>query len=318
MNTELPNSIRAYRNLSFEEFDSTLVGTVGRTILTGKAMAPWQQDVIRIDRATLQIVQEGAANAYVGEAPDGYISIVMGLPASSRMSCGGSKLDDGVMLIVRPGDPIISQSNDINRWCALTLLTEDFTRAVHQYDPGKAERLLNGPAILQISPKAWNKAVCLVNRVAAAVITGNFTSPQQMRVAKEELIDTFVSSVSRAFEDTNLKGRPKASRSHTIKHFRSLILDGPTVLTVTEMAKLMDQSERTLHTTVHKYFGMGPKTLLLRSQMHRVRIDLMHALPGTTVTRLLASHGIWEIGRFAQRYKRVYGEYPSKTLGMLA
>ena len=39
------------------------------------------------------------------------------------------------------------------------------------------------------------------------------------------------------------------------------------------------------------------------------------ARPGeATVTRIATDHGFYELGRFASRYRAVYGERPSETL----
>jgi AraC family ethanolamine operon transcriptional activator len=59
---------------------------------------------------------------------------------------------------------------------------------------------------------------------------------------------------------------------------------------------------------------VSPKRLLILRQLHAVRRDLQRAFRGETVTQVALRHGVWELGRFAHRYKYLFGEYPSETL----
>jgi AraC-like DNA-binding protein len=86
-------------------------------------------------------------------------------------------------------------------------------------------------------------------------------------------------------------------------------------LHVSELATLVGVSERTLRRAFHEYFSVGPRTYLLLRQLHQVHRDLLSSHPEeTTVTDVLTRWGVWELGRFAGRYKRHFGEPPSRTL----
>jgi len=84
---------------------------------------------------------------------------------------------------------------------------------------------------------------------------------------------------------------------------------------VKDLATAANVSERTLRAAFNEYFGIGPIRYLLLWRLHQIHRALREADPdGTTVARLLAEHGVWEFGRFATRYRRLFGELPSKTL----
>lgn len=86
-------------------------------------------------------------------------------------------------------------------------------------------------------------------------------------------------------------------------------------LHVSELATLVGVSERTLRRAFNEYFCVGPRTYLLLRQLHQVHRDLLASHPEqTTVTDVLTRWGVWELGRFAGRYKRDFGEPPSRTL----
>ena len=74
-------------------------------------------------------------------------------------------------------------------------------------------------------------------------------------------------------------------------------------------------SERTLRSAFHDVLGVSPKQWALRQRLAAAREALSAAAPGTTtVTEIAMSYGFFELGRFAGRYRMVFGEMPSETL----
>ena len=84
---------------------------------------------------------------------------------------------------------------------------------------------------------------------------------------------------------------------------------------VGELATAAGVSERTLRRVFKEHFGVGPIRYLQLKRFHRINRALRAADPDTvSVTELLARHGEWEFGRFASRYRQLFGERPSETL----
>ena len=74
-------------------------------------------------------------------------------------------------------------------------------------------------------------------------------------------------------------------------------------------------SERTLRNVFYEYFGVGPIRYLQLRRLHEVRKALKAADVETkTVASILAQHGEWAFSRFADRYRKHFGESPSDTL----
>jgi AraC-like DNA-binding protein len=112
------------------------------------------------------------------------------------------------------------------------------------------------------------------------------------------------------------KGRPRIPRQEIIRRCRELLEehDGQSVL-VGDLAAAADVSERTLQAAFKGFYGVGPMRYLQLKQLHRVRRALHEADPeAVSVTDVLAQHEEWQFGRFASRYRRLFGELPSKTL----
>ena len=60
---------------------------------------------------------------------------------------------------------------------------------------------------------------------------------------------------------------------------------------------------------------MGPIRFLNLRRMHLAHRALLRADPSkSTVTRTVADHGFWELGRFSVAYRALFGESPSETL----
>jgi AraC family ethanolamine operon transcriptional activator len=96
--------------------------------------------------------------------------------------------------------------------------------------------------------------------------------------------------------------------------------------------KLLDESERlplypvdvcaqlgvtarTLHRVCAEHVGLSPRRFLWLRRMQLARQALIVANLGTaTVTGIATDLGFWELGRFAGRYKWLFGESPSATL----
>ena len=86
-------------------------------------------------------------------------------------------------------------------------------------------------------------------------------------------------------------------------------------ITVGDLSRMAGVSERTLRSAFHDVLGVSPKQWALRQRLAAAREALSAASPGTTtVTEVAMSYGFFELGRFAGRYRTVFGEMPSETL----
>jgi AraC family ethanolamine operon transcriptional activator len=84
---------------------------------------------------------------------------------------------------------------------------------------------------------------------------------------------------------------------------------------VTDLAENAGVSERTLRTAFNEHFATSPARYLWTRRLHAINRALRAADPAEqSVTGLLVRHGEWQFGRFAMRYRRLFGELPSETL----
>lgn len=85
---------------------------------------------------------------------------------------------------------------------------------------------------------------------------------------------------------------------------------------VEDIAAASGISARTLQLCFREYFQLSPLKYLQMRRLSCVRKALQKASPvWTTVTQVATAWGFWNLGRFSQEYKHMFGELPSTTLG---
>jgi AraC family ethanolamine operon transcriptional activator len=86
-------------------------------------------------------------------------------------------------------------------------------------------------------------------------------------------------------------------------------------VTVRDLCRVSEVSERTLRYAFLEQFGVSPKSYLMALRLNRIRRQLSHADPSSTRVVDVANHwGFWHMGQFAADYRKLFGELPSETL----
>jgi AraC family ethanolamine operon transcriptional activator len=116
--------------------------------------------------------------------------------------------------------------------------------------------------------------------------------------------------------EPNREGRPKVPRQEIIRRSMELLdQQAGKLVSVRDLAAAASVSERTLRTAFNEYFGVGPVRYLQLRQLHQIHRALKAADPEeVAVSQILVEQGEWAFGRFASRYRQLFGELPSETL----
>jgi AraC-like DNA-binding protein len=123
------------------------------------------------------------------------------------------------------------------------------------------------------------------------------------------------------FETIDLPAPPfdTLARQHqqtVISRFHAILeaaADRP--LYMPEVSRAIGVSGRTLRAACQTQLGVSPTQYLVLRRMRAVRRSLLQADPAIArVTSIATEHGFWELGRFAHKYRQIFGETPSKTL----
>jgi AraC family ethanolamine operon transcriptional activator len=82
---------------------------------------------------------------------------------------------------------------------------------------------------------------------------------------------------------------------------------------ITELCLAVGAKERTLHLSCVEAFGRPPAKLLAELRLNAARRTLLHPRKETSVTAVATLYGFTHFGRFADVYRRQFGELPSVT-----
>lgn len=101
-----------------------------------------------------------------------------------------------------------------------------------------------------------------------------------------------------------------ASRAEALIHDRI----GDLSLTVFDVASSLGVSVRALQCAFQEHRTTTPTAYLRKVRLGQVREQLLNVADEETVTNIALEHGFLHLGRFAQEYKKQFGETPSDTL----
>ncbi len=109
--------------------------------------------------------------------------------------------------------------------------------------------------------------------------------------------------------------RPTPSRREIVEQAEQLLRESAERLSVAHLSSRLDVSERGLRNAFNAVRGMSPKRCEIHDRLNEVRRALRDRRSASvTVTDVATEFGFFELGRFAGRYKAVFGETPSETL----
>jgi AraC family transcriptional regulator, ethanolamine operon transcriptional activator len=109
------------------------------------------------------------------------------------------------------------------------------------------------------------------------------------------------------------RGCPSASV--LVRRATEIVDAHPGPLPIATLCHQLRTSPSTLECSFKKITGLTPHTFFLRRRLNRARTALLEADRGEDrVTDIALELGFTELGRFAVRYRQLFGECPSETL----
>lgn len=106
---------------------------------------------------------------------------------------------------------------------------------------------------------------------------------------------------------------PAAPR-HVVRALDYMRAHADRPITVGELAGVAGVGARTLYEGFRRFRGTTPMAFLKATRLERAHAELKSASPEASVTAIALKWGFVHLGRFAQDYRRRYGELPSETL----
>jgi AraC-like DNA-binding protein len=180
-----------------------------------------------------------------------------------------------------------------------------------EFDPD--ERVV-GKEVVTTSP-AWCRSLSsyLVGLIDLA--QARFGLPaQSARLIEQECLRRFAGLLARPNDDrTACQPSNRARVVRRAEDYMRAHLRNP--LSVLDLCRELDVSERTLHYAFQEFRGLSPMAYLQVKRLNAVRQELKTAPAGTaTVHEIAQGWGFFHTGELAAAYRRLFGELPSQTL----
>jgi AraC family ethanolamine operon transcriptional activator len=301
----------------FDEFVASVQGVDSTMLLQNPARHSWEIRAAEISGNRVQLGRMGSGNIVEGQSwKDGYL-LYLPLSGACAHATNGVPIEKGAFMILEPGSEFCLSIKLEHDWCSIFI-------------PAHALDLQPG---LEAPERDSEKMICRTTRpnvvlarqfrasvhdiLTTASSYAAFESSMASTIAAASLVELGTTIIGgRQRSESSHRGRPKLPREEIIRRFNQLFAEreGEHV-SLAELVEAAQVSERTLRAAFNERYGVSPVRYLQVRNLHRVHRALRKAEPDeTNVADVLLRHGEWEFGRFATRYRRLFGELPSETL----
>ena len=297
----------------FDAFTESLRDVEIKTLLRNPQHRIWSTSSVDLGRVDVQLGRLGSGNIAQGELrSDGYM-IYLPLTDAVEYSANGTVLPKNSFAILEPGCEFCISTKVKHDWCVAFIPTEVFAQAGDLTLQASRSCYVTRPS--QQAADKFRATLIQIFRTAAAA--SQFESSPAATRAAEDVLKIASSIVgSRSLAEPRHDGRPRVSRKEIIRSSMELLdQQAGKIVSVRDLAAAAFVSERTLRSAFNEYFGVGPVRFLQLRHLHRVHRALKAAdREEVSVSQVLVEHDEWAFGRFASRYRRLFGELPSETL----
>ena len=141
--------------------------------------------------------------------------------------------------------------------------------------------------------------------------SGDLLTDQVLPRIESQIFDVILDMIPSAEIIEPLHNRASIARA-VFAVLNERIDDPPSI---TELCLAVGAKERTLHLSCVEAFGRPPAKLLAELRLNAARRALLHPRKQTSVAAVAMLYGFTHFGRFADIYRRQFGELPSATFG---
>ena len=271
---------------------------------------------VGLRRLHLTVADETAPRiAFVSMRPDlVMVWWAIGRPGS-QIWCGTPSLA-GELMRLGPGDRAHARTQGASHWAGLWISATDLDRY--------SQTLTGVPIRALIGASSWlpgRAALQTLRQLHAAAITiferrpGQVLDASAVHGLEQQLIHALVDCLSDGVPGALSRGIAKRHCNLMARFEDACVICEHRMPTITELCAALRVPERSLRTACTQHLGMGPMSYLRLRRLKSVRRALRSASPAnSSVTELARRYGFTELGRFAARYRELFGELPSATL----
>ena len=266
------------------------------------------------ERSALYVEEYGARSHNLGALRGDRLAFCLPIMETDSRWWGRS-ISHGVMPMSHSGKTIHATFDAGQRHVVMIL---DRQWCLEELSRGMVGQLLNIESILnpqhssflEIHPRQvqrWSQRLC---RLLTRVVSWPEKVPKQQ--FESELLTAVRSLLEPAEVSQLIESRSKQVVEMTLTYADAFQSQSPTV---SELCANVNVSRRTLEVAFQTIVGKSPLQFLTQRRLCRAYVDLKRAKDESIrVTDIAFAHGFTELGRFANRYQKIFGELPSETL----
>ena len=306
-----------YRSATFCDFDAYAAAIEDADLsmkLPRLDRSQWTMHYLNLPHSIhVQVAHEGSGSLPTGAIrEDGFVLFLV----EGDCRANGERVDRDSFFLMPQGREFCLPTKGENEWMAVFI----------PYATAEATEITSSREVIQNSTRVVHPSRGATDRLRSC-IKRFVVNAQAERSLLQEVVsvtsfhDALADCVkdclfARAAKSTRTTGRPRIVDADLVARAVELIEDSPeTTPTLPELVATLGISERSVQTGFKKYLGVSPQRYFELSRLHRARQRLLAGqIPETTVTKVAAQLGMWDLGRFAGRYAMLFGEKPSETL----
>ena len=266
------------------------------------------------ERSALYVEEYGARSHNLGALRGDRLAFCLPMMETESRWWGRS-ISHGVMPMSHSGKTIHATFDAGQRHVVMIL---DRQWCLEELSRGMVGQILNIESILnrqhssflEIPPvqvQRWSQRLC---RLLTRVVSWPEKVPKQQ--FESELLTAVRSLLEPAEVSQLIESRSKQVVEMTLTYADAFQSQSPTV---SELCANVNVSRRTLEVAFQTIVGKSPLQFLTQRRLCRAYVDLKRAKDESIrVTDIAFAHGFTELGRFANRYQKIFGELPSETL----
>ena len=274
----------------------------------------WMMQQINLPgEINIQVAYEGSGSIPAGAVrDDGFVLFL----AEGDCRANGERVDRDSVFLMPPEKEFSNPTKGENEWMAVFI----------PYATAEATQLIESRDVIGNSARVVHPSRGVAERLRSHIKRFFVSAGAEPHVLQEvTAVTSFRETLAECVKDClfvdtatseRTTGRPPTVDGQLIVTAVELIEDSPEpILALDELVAALDVSKRSIQTGFQKYLGVSPRKYMELCRLHKARKQLAAgSLPETTVTKVAAQLGMWDFGRFAARYRALFGERPSETL----
>jgi AraC-like DNA-binding protein len=272
---------------------------------------------VGLDRLGLGLGHASVPVSFTAGIPNSHVFVFATGPAAARRISGWT-VDGQHIFHHRPNEQAFATSPSGQPWPYAAVVAPFDLMAVQGPDvTGLDPKVPLNDDRLFLAPKAALARLVALMRDAARI-----AEESPWVIASPESAKALAGAITEALLVCLTQGQASRDRAALRRHrqivtrFEQVMLERPAeMLSMPDICAALGVARRTLNLACLEFLGQGATQYARARRLDHVRETLLNADPGTTqVTRVALGYGFWELGRFAQAYRRRFGERPSDTL----